>query len=99
MSGQDNSGSGFTHSGIMKHSAEEGGRGFGLFRDQGRIFIGYAENIQSSRLALLARPEFQQERPDGFVFEPWPEDRRVQRRDELVMEYYPSLNLKISGLP
>ena len=32
-------------------------------------------------------------------FEHWPQDRCIQRRDELVLEYYPTLNLKIGGMP
>lgn len=82
----------------MANSEEESGV-FGLFRDEGWIFIGYADNIRASLLALLTRPEFQSEKPEGFVFERWPPDQCLQRRDELVLEYYPSLNLRISGLP
>lgn len=98
MPWQDKTGFGFHRAGIMKHSAEEGGV-FGLFRDEGWVFIGYADNIQASLLALLTRPEFREEKPEGFVFEQWGPERSIRRRDELVLEYYPSLNLRVGGLP
>ena len=98
MPWQDKSGHAFTRSGILAHSEEESGV-FGLFRDTHWIFIGYTDNVRGSLLALLTRPEFQEEKPEGFIYEPWPEERCVRRRDQLVLEYYPSLNLKVSGLP
>ncbi len=98
MPWQDKTGYAFTHSGIMNHSAEEAGV-FGLFRDEGWVFIGYSDNIRTSLLALLTRPEFQEEQPEGFVYGQWPHERSMRRRDELVLEYYPSLNLRVSGLP
>lgn len=98
MPWQDKTGYGFTRTGIMSHASEVGGV-FGLFRDEGWVFIGYTDNIRSSLLALLTRPEFQEEKPEGFVYEQWPPERSIRRRDELVLEYYPSLNLRVSGLP
>ncbi len=98
MPWQEKSGFGFTQSGIMGHSEEEPGV-FGPFRDEGWVFIGYADNIRASLLALLTRPKVQQEKPEGFVFEHWPSDRCIQRRDALVLEYYPTLNLRIGGMP
>ena len=72
---------------------------FGLFRDEGWVFVGYTDNIQAGLLTLLTRPDFQQEKPEGFVFEQRAPELFVERKDELVLEYYPSYNIKVSGLP
>ncbi len=83
----------FTSASILANVPRKPGV-FGLYNDQGWVFIGQGESVQQSLFQCLdkSRQYFWPDEPQGYTFELCPAADCNLRRDALILEYYPVRN-------
>ena len=91
----------FTSASILTNVPKQAGV-FGLYNEQGWVFIGQGSNLQQSLFQCLdkSRQYFWPNEPHGYVFEICNSAECNERRDALILEYYPIRNhLPVSARP
>ena len=89
----------FTQDAILAN-APKGSGVYAIFKQGAWLYVGESGDIQARLLQHLNQPEqcIQQREPTGFLFELWPADRRVKRRNELIQELHPPCNARSIAL-
>ena len=83
----------FTSASILTNVPKQSGV-FGLYNEQGWVFIGQGSDLQQSLFQCLdkSRQYFWPNEPHGYTFEICNSDACNERRDALILEYYPTRN-------
>ena len=86
----------FSRPSIITNAPSQSGI-YGLYKGQQWIYFGESGNIRERLLADLGGDNdyINRLRPTNFSFELHPENQRVERQNQLILEYHPPCNQKL----
>ena len=89
----------FTRKSITRVPNESGV--FGLYNEGGWVFIESCSNLQEALLRYLDKSleYFWPDEPDGYTFEICDAAESEEKRDKLILEYYPGQNQLFDNNP